>query len=560
MNPADEPFKIREIWPAGTVIKGDYVIEKRLGSGGFGTVYLARHRFLDAMNVIKRLHDQYAADVEFARKFLNEGRAIRRLRSCPHIVEVEHMTQTDDGHLILVMEYIAGGDLAKLMDTRGVLNPGEVVECARQIAVALQAAHQSGLIHRDIKPHNILLSADAAGRTLLKLIDFGIAADNIRPSTTSVLRGGSIGYAAPEQWARSGRNLDGRADLYALGAVMYRMLTGQMPYPEALDLGEWIDQVRSGPPVAVGKLRAGVPAELSDLVMRMLSLRPEGRPADAGALIAELGPMATEPYSVVATAVRPDTMLLDASRVTLRVDTTPTPLEIRVHPKDGLKYVWLPMGRFRMGLSAGDTEGSADESPAHEVQLTKGFWIGQTPVTVGAYKRFSKASTASMPEPPPYNPGWNEDSLPMVKISWEDAQAYCNWAGLRLPSEAEWEYAARAGSASARYGVLDEIAWHSANSGGKGHPAGEKKPNAFDLHDMLGNAWEWTADWYKDSYYQVSPEEDPQGPPAGANRVLRGGSWVDPPRVTRASVRNFVRPSARSLVYGFRCVAGKLGP
>ena len=180
MHPAQEPFQVREIWPQGTVINRDYVIQRRLGSGGFGTVYLARHRFLDTMNVIKRLHDQYASDVEFARKFMNEGRAIRRLRTCPHIVEVEHMTQTDDGHLILVMEYIPGGDLNGLMESR-VLSVEEAIEYGRQIAVGLQAAHKAGLIHRDIKPQNVLVSEDESGSILLKLIDFGIAADHARP-------------------------------------------------------------------------------------------------------------------------------------------------------------------------------------------------------------------------------------------------------------------------------------------------------------------------------------------------------------------------------------------
>lgn len=117
MHPQD-PFQVREIWPSGTVIKGDYVIEKRLGKGGFGTAYLARHRFLDTLNVIKRLHDQYSSDADYVRRFIHEGRAIRRLRGCPNIVEVEHMTQSDEGHLILIMEYIPGGDLAGLIASR----------------------------------------------------------------------------------------------------------------------------------------------------------------------------------------------------------------------------------------------------------------------------------------------------------------------------------------------------------------------------------------------------------------------------------------------------------
>ena len=374
------------------------------------------------------------------------------------------------------------------------------------------------------------MSQDAAGRTLLKLIDFGIAVDHA--ALTSVFKGGTLGYAAPEQWARTGKDLDGRTDLYGLGATMYRMLTGHRPFPEAQDIWSWIDAVKSGPPVDPSTLRRGVPPELSNLVLSMLALRPEHRPPNADAVIQEL--------------------------VRLPTDDTPKPLEVRVHPKDGLKYVWIPPGRFRMGASEGDTECRDVEKPAHEVQLTQGFWIGQTPVTVEAYKRFVKATGAVMPEAPHYNWRWDDGSLPMVNVSWEDAQGYCNWAGLRLPTEAQWEYAARGGSTGSSYGELDEIAWHGGNSGNKAHPVGGKKPNSLHLFDMLGNVWEWVSDWYDG--YQERLAVDPPGPPNGTYRVLRGGSWNFNPGFVRASCRNFFVPAGRVNYIGFRCVGEKLVP
>ena len=268
------------------MIKGDYEIRNKLGGGGFGTVYLAQHRFLGTMHVIKRLHEHFASDPEYVRKFVNEARAVRRLKACPNVVEVEHMTQSEDGHLILVMEHIAGGDLAGLMASRQV-RVGEAIEYARQIALGLQAAHAAGLVHRDIKPQNVMLSQDSTGRTVIKLIDFGIAADHLGNEQTSVMRGGSIGFAAPEQWVKAGKELDGRTDLYSLGASMYRMLCGRMPF-ESSDIGDWIEQVKKSAPLAPSRVRKDVPKALSDLILELLSFRPEDRPADAGVVIERL--------------------------------------------------------------------------------------------------------------------------------------------------------------------------------------------------------------------------------------------------------------------------------
>lgn len=286
MHPSEEPFSVREIWPPETIIKGDYRIERRLGQGGFGIVYLAKHRFLGTMHVIKRLHEHFASNPEYVRKFVKEARAVRRLKGCLNIVEVEHMTQSEDGHLILVMEHIAGGDLSGLMESRR-LSVADVIEYARQIATGLEAAHAAGLVHRDIKPENVMISHNSTGQMILKLIDFGIVADHVGQQQTSVVHGGSIGYAAFEQWVKSGKELDGRTDLYALGASMYRMLCGRMPYPVS-DIGGWIERVKAGPPVAPSEIRPETPAALSDLILELLSLRPDGRPADAATVIRRL--------------------------------------------------------------------------------------------------------------------------------------------------------------------------------------------------------------------------------------------------------------------------------
>jgi formylglycine-generating enzyme required for sulfatase activity len=198
-----------------------------------------------------------------------------------------------------------------------------------------------------------------------------------------------------------------------------------------------------------------------------------------------------------------------------------------------------------MGCSPGDNDCEADEKPPHEVAITHGFWLGQTEVTEGAYSRFRKFAAAG------------SGNLPVTQVSWQDAQDYCRWAGLRLPTEAEWEYAARAGTTESRYGALDDVAWYTRNSGDSAKPVGGRRPNAWGLYDMLGNVWEWVADWYDASYYQKKIGTDPGGPSGGSYRVLRGGSWVVNPGGVRVSYRLWVEPTVRYNVTGFRC-AGDL--
>jgi serine/threonine-protein kinase len=242
---------------------------------------------------------------------------------------------------------------------------------------------------------------------------------------------------------------------------------------------------------------------------------------------------------------------------------TPRPAQrgtVRENPKDGLKYVWIPPGTFMMGCSPGDSECYDQEKPAHQVTITRGFWIGQTPVTVGAYKRFAGATVRQMPEAPNFNNGWTNENMPIVNVNWDDAQAYCGWMGGRLPTEAEWEYAARGGSTEARYGPLDEVAWYDGNSGNQTHDVAQKRANGFGLYDMLGNVWGWVNDWYDEHYYQGSPSQDPQGPASGQSRVLRGGSWYYNPRYVRVSTRFRLDPASWYIGNGFRCGGEVVNP
>jgi formylglycine-generating enzyme required for sulfatase activity len=141
--------------------------------------------------------------------------------------------------------------------------------------------------------------------------------------------------------------------------------------------------------------------------------------------------------------------------------------------------------------------------------------------------------------------------LPVEKVDWHEAQSYCAAVGMRLPTEAEWEYAARAGTTGSRYGELDRIAWYQGNSGKKTHPAGEKEPNPWGLYDTLGNVWEWVSDW--DAEYQAEAQRDPAGPESGKYRALRGGSWDGNAWDARASCRYGYEPESRLYGLGLRC-------
>ncbi len=228
---------------------------------------------------------------------------------------------------------------------------------------------------------------------------------------------------------------------------------------------------------------------------------------------------------------------------------------VRPNPQDTLPYVWIAAGQFQMGCSLGDSNCTAPENPPHSVTISKAFWIGQTEVTVGAYKHYADSAKASMPPvAPKQDRGWKKVAYPIVDITWDEARQYCAWAGGRLPTEAEWEYAARGGSTQARYGDLNTIAWFKDNAGSQTHAVGGKQPNAYGLFDMLGNVWEWVNDWYDPVYYASSPAQDPPGPAIGTERVLRGGSWIVDPKLLRASDRYSIKPDARSDYFGFRCV------
>ena len=232
------------------------------------------------------------------------------------------------------------------------------------------------------------------------------------------------------------------------------------------------------------------------------------------------------------------------------------PGTVKLSPEDGLEYVWIPPGRFQLGAVPGDDGALDREKPRHAVTISKGFWMGRTPVTVEAYRRFVDATGSKMPNAPNFNPKWKHGDHPIVRVSWDDAQRYCTWVGGRLPTEAEWEYAARGGTEGTKYPWGNEISPREAHYGSADgtKPVAQYEKNGYGLYDVCGNVWEWVHDWYVEKYYNDSPKRNPAGPSKGQSRVVRGGSWSYDPGLLRVSGRLVLDPALRSFYVGFRCV------
>ena len=229
--------------------------------------------------------------------------------------------------------------------------------------------------------------------------------------------------------------------------------------------------------------------------------------------------------------------------------------------KDDAPMVLIPAGEFWMGSP--DEEGQKDEHPRHQVSLDA-FYMDKFEITVARYAELVRSTKRSKPA------YWNQvdsskhGNLPVVGVDWQDAEAYCRWAGKRLPTEAEWEKAAR-GTDGRRYPWGNEQPTPGLANFGKDYvetiyntglapvDSYEAGNSPYGLHHMAGNVWEWTADWYDQQFYATSPQRNPTGPSTGTTKVLRGGSWSDEPDFVRSANRNWGTPTSGGARGGFRC-------
>jgi len=276
----------RELEP-GTVIRGKYRIVRLLGRGGMGTVYLAEHILLGRVRALKFISSELSQDPKFLKRFRHEAQAAIGLRH-PNIVQVVDLDQAEDGSPYIAMEYVEGPDLRNAL-AGGAFPVKRALAIARGVALGLGAAHSKGIIHRDVKPENILLAVGNDVLEIPKLLDFGIA--SMKESATAISRTRGLmltpEYAAPEQWkGMAAEEQDGRLDLYALGGVLHEMLTGQTGFHSHNTEG-WMYQHLQAEPQAPSRLRPELVnwTGLDALVLRLLAKDREQRPRDAAELV-----------------------------------------------------------------------------------------------------------------------------------------------------------------------------------------------------------------------------------------------------------------------------------
>jgi formylglycine-generating enzyme required for sulfatase activity len=495
-----------------------YEVRERVGKGGMGVVYAAYDLLVGEAVALKVMNPKVLRTQRGQHLFIREAQVARRLRH-ENIVAVHDVGRTPEGMLYLSMEYLAGQSLRAHLNgcrrDKRYPHPGTAVRVMDQVLAALAHAHRT-VVHRDIKPENVHLLPGER----VKVLDFGLAravyeGASAEDGPTPGPGGKPIGtaaYAAPEQRRR--QEVDARADVYAAGLVLYELLTLRTPIDKQVE---------------VAAVRSDVSPSLLCVLERARQEDPANRYASADAFRGAL----VEAYAASYESDR--TASAEAAAEPGRASTA--------------GMVRLDGGSFVMGSAE-----HPDEAPEHEA-FVEPFWIDRDPVTVAQYTEFLNATGRT----PPRHWGAHDTSgaqQPVVGVTWDDANAYAAWAGKQLPTEAQWEFAAR-GRENRRYpwGALEPRGTLANFGDNLNMPSlvGMHDDGATPegVHDLSGNVYEWTRDWF--GPHDVPPDAR-RAHDAAPRRVVKGGSWHSPPRELRTSFRKGAFPETADRMTGFRCV------
>lgn len=568
-----------QMLPVGTVLDRRYRIERYLASGGFGNTYVAtdtrfdsrvavkeffmrgtNHRAPDHSTVVVSNSDNQAGFTAQLDKFRREAKRIFDIRH-DHIVHVSDLFDAN-ATSYYVMDFIEGESLSARVK-HGPLSEQEVRDVAAQLFDALSAVHAAGFYHLDVKPGNIMI--DAKGHCTL--IDFGASKQMSALERTSLSASGMAytpGYAPVEQEAQKIKSIGPWTDIYAVGATFYHLLTTQNPPEVEPDDTDEDSRMFAYP--------SGVSLQMQKAISRMMNPSPRKRPQtidDARVLLANQNP-SEEVMSVELD--NEETRIQTVSQAPTRPQSV-SPLQDQVFSVNGVSFKMIAVegGTFMMGATPEQgSEACDDEKPAHQVSLS-GYNIGETQVTQALWR-------AVMGNNPSHFIG---EDLPVEQVSWNDCQGFINRlnhltesqrpAGcvFRLPTEAEWEFAARGGNKSnhtkyAGSNDVDAVAWYDGNSNtskswvgqlfsaGRTQLVGQKLPNELGLYDMSGNVYEWCQDYYDEKYYSKSPSVNPCNIIKTSSRVYRGGSFNSWDSSCQVKYRSFYTFGGRSDMLGFR--------
>jgi formylglycine-generating enzyme required for sulfatase activity len=600
-------------------VLGDYTIQKQLGKGAFGSVYLAEHRFIKRPFVLKLLPEEICRDPQFIRRFEEQVAQIAALDH-PNIIKI-HNVSCFEGSYFIVMDPIVDSfnetmHLSRFLQLKGkFFSEEEKEELLRQVGSALDYAHEAGIVHGSLKLTNILVQSAEKGVRLL-LSDFGISrmvgegifflrlceqmAASIKELDASRHFIESFSFLAPEQKGMDSSHAKKETDAYAFGILSYYVLMNKVP-EGCFDLpskmlpdfkGHWdllINRcLQNNPSVRPQKLIFAMNEYLKapkTILKEMLNLAEMETKGDPGLqmafefpqkmALARSGSSDPKPILKPQEIVRPE-FEADPGAIFQREMQVShyTPQRVENNQIEPLlaEMVIIPGGSYWRGSS----EGSRDEMPRHQIQLAS-FALDIHPVTNEQFIRFLQVMGGEKDQN-------NNDIIrlrdarikrcagkltiesgyakhPVVGVTWYGASAYAKWIGKRLPTEAEWEAAASGGKELFLFPTGPDIERTQANFFSSDTTSVMSySPNSFGLYDMAGNVYNWCQDWYAYNYYDTSSmePENPLGPPQGVYRVLRGGCWKSLKDDMRTSHRHRNNPGAVNGTYGFRCATDVL--
>jgi serine/threonine-protein kinase len=538
----------------GTMLAGKYRIIERIGQGGMGIVYRAEHVVMGKLVAVKVLNPLLSEDPKFLEMFKAEARLASSFRH-PNVLTV-HDFGEDNGRFYLVMQLLEGKSIKTLLDERKSFPPERAFAILLKICDAVAAAHRCMIIHLDLKGENVFLMEGPGGDDV-KVLDFGLAqlSGSGPHGLDDEMTIGTVGYMAPEQIM--GKTVDARADVYSLGVLAFEMLTGELPFPgrKKNDIlsSQLENEIRKWPKLPHLKF---VPKETRAVIYSAFSSDPDRRPesvealADAFQRALNVVRKRTRPHAGGYEAGPPRQSVFAKLGAAIKRLVSSEP--VRPPAPEGM--VFVPGGEFKMGSGSGNL----DERPSFR-QHCEPFYIDVTPVTNLQYAKFVQATDHKPPttwKTLSFPPG--TANLPVTGITWQDAANYCAWAGKRLPTEIEWERAAR-GRSGRVYPWGNSWEPTYANWGGNPRfyggatiqPVGSfpNDKSSVGCMDMAGNVKEWTASWYK-PYGPTDFKTDDFGE---KYRVVRGGSYLSSDKqYLRSSHRSHMRPTDMGDV-GFRC-------